>query len=135
HTVFAHRVDALGTRYPRHAGLFHLLGEVEVVFAVWALILAIAMTALIGPAPTIAYLESRQFVEPLFVFAIMVIAASRPILDGVSGLVFALARLLPVRRETAVVWLSLTAIPLLGSFITEPAAMTLAAMILRDRLF
>ena len=42
------------------------------------------------------YVESRNFTEPLFVFAVMVIAASRPILQTVTRLITALARLLRV---------------------------------------
>jgi Putative Na+/H+ antiporter len=49
--------------------------------------------------------------------------------------VFALAKLLPLPREVALFFLTLTFVPLLGSFITEPAAMTLGAFMLRDRFF
>ncbi|WP_321889665.1 putative Na+/H+ antiporter [Burkholderia cenocepacia] len=135
HTFVAKRFERLAHRHPRHAGLFHLLGEVEVVFGFWALVLLIAMAVLAGPALALDYAQSREFTEPLFVFTIMVIAASRPILDAVAGIVQRIARVLPVDTNVAVVWLSLTLIPLLGSFMTEPAAMTLAALILRDRLF
>ncbi|KVK78170.1 hypothetical protein WJ47_17280 [Burkholderia ubonensis] len=135
HTFLAKRFEVLAHRHPRHAGLFHFLGEVEVVFGFWALVLLIVMTGLAGPKLALDYAESREFTEPLFVFTIMVIAASKPILDAVTGLVLRIARVIPVDTTVAVVWLSLTLIPLLGSFITEPAAMTLAALILRDRLF
>ncbi|KVL51544.1 hypothetical protein WS99_15555 [Burkholderia territorii] len=135
HTFLAKRFEVLAHRHPRHAGLFHFLGEVEVVFGFWALVLLVTMTALAGPKVALDYAESRVFTEPLFVFTIMVIAASKPILDTVTGLVLRIARVLPADTEVSVVWLSLALIPLLGSFITEPAAMTLAALILRDRLF
>jgi len=135
HTFLAKRFEVLAHRHPRHAGLFHFLGEVEVVFGFWALVLLVAFTALAGPTAALAYAESREFTEPLFVFTIMVIAASKPILDAVTALVLRIARVAPADTDVAVVWLSLTLIPLLGSFITEPAAMTLAALILRDRLF
>ncbi|VWD53187.1 hypothetical protein BLA18110_07845 [Burkholderia lata] len=135
HTFLAKRFEVLAHRHPRHAGLFHFLGEVEVVFGFWALVLLITMTVLAGPKLALDYAESREFTEPLFVFTIMVIAASKPILDAVTSLVLRIARVIPVDRTVAVAWLSLTMIPLLGSFITEPAAMTLAALILRDRLF
>ncbi|MGV2292397.1 putative Na+/H+ antiporter [Trinickia sp. YCB016] len=135
HTFLAKRFEVLAHRHPEHAGLFHFLGEVEVVFGFWAMILILAIIALAGPQQALHYTESREFNEPLFVFTIMVIAASRPILEAVTGLVMRIARLLPFDTNVTVVWLSLTVIPLLGSFITEPAAMTLAALILRDRLF
>jgi hypothetical protein len=65
----------------------------------------------------------------------MVVAASRPILEQVTQIVLRISVLLPVRTEVASIWLSLSAVPLLGSLVTEPAAMTLAALLLRDRLF
>jgi hypothetical protein len=37
--------------------------------------------------------------------------------------------------NTAIFFLSLSIVPLMGSFITEPAAMTLAAILLRDRFY
>jgi hypothetical protein len=135
HTFLAKRFEVLAHRHPEHAGLFHFLGEVEVVFGFWASILLIAIIVLAGPKQALDYAESRVFTEPLFVFTIMVIAASRPILDVVTTLVMRVARLLPLDTDLTVVWLALTLIPLLGSFITEPAAMTLAALILRERLF
>ncbi|MBC7859796.1 MAG: putative Na+/H+ antiporter [Burkholderiaceae bacterium] len=135
HTFAAKSVDLLGRRLPRHAGLFHLLGEVEVVFGLWAFILIALMALLEGGAKAIAYAESRQYTEPLFVFVVMVVAASRPVFDVMERLLAQLARLLPLRAELAQVWLGLALVPLTGSLITEPAAMTLAALILAPRIF
>lgn len=135
HTFAVARIETLSHRFPRHSGLFHFLAEVEVIFGFWALVLCLVMCVLVGSAATVAYLEHREFTEALFVFVIMVIAASRPILVLVTNVVIGLSRFLPVRTEVAAVWLSLSAIPLLGSLVTEPAAMTLAALLLRDRLF
>ncbi|ACD18096.1 putative Na+/H+ antiporter [Paraburkholderia phytofirmans] len=135
HTFAVARIEKLSHRFPRHAGVFHFLAEVEVVFGFWALILCLVMWALVGSHVTIEYLEHREFTEALFVFVIMVVAASRPILVLVTTIVMRLARFLPVRTQVAVIWFSLSAVPLLGSIITEPAAMTLAALLLRDTLF
>lgn len=135
HTFAAKSVDLLGRRLPRHAGLFHLLGEVEVVFGLWAFILIALMALLEGGPDAIAYAESRQYTEPLFVFVVMVVAASRPVFDAMERLLARLARLLPLRAELAQVWLALALVPLTGSLITEPAAMTLAALILAPRIF
>lgn len=120
---------------PRHAGLWHLLAEVEVVFGFWAFVLIAALFLLSGEAPAVHYLETRNFTEPMFVFVIMVMAASRPILVTVAALVQQTAALVPVNRAVAVYFLCLAFVPLLGSFITEPAAMTLAALMLRERYF
>ena len=127
--------ERLAHTRPRHAGLWHLLGEIEVVFGLWASALMLLSFALIGQGRTLSYLESRNFTEPLFVFAIMVISGTRPILGLAQASVLRLARCLPAPQTTAVVFVVLAAVPLLGSFITEPAAMTLAALLLRDALF
>lgn len=127
--------ERLAHTRPRHAGLWHLLGEIEVVFGLWATALMLVCFVLIGQARTLSYLESRQFTEPLFVFAIMVVSGTRPILGLAQSVVLWLARWLPLARGAAVVAVVLVVVPLLGSFITEPAAMTLAALLLRDALF
>lgn len=72
---------------PNHAGLWHLLSEVEVVFGFWAFVFVVALMLASGEGTAIAYLESRNFTEPMFVFVIMVIAASRPILKTVEAIV------------------------------------------------
>jgi hypothetical protein len=135
HTFAAKAFGVLARRHPRHAGLFHLLGEVEVVFGFWAFVLVVAMALVSGPGAAVAYAESRQYTEPLFVFVVMVVAASRPVLDLARGLLHALARMAPVRTELALAWLGLALVPLSGSLITEPAAMTLAALMLAPQIF
>jgi hypothetical protein len=135
HTFGAKQLERLSDRFPRHQGLFHLLGEIEVVFGLWAMALVLALTALMGPDGAIAYVESRQYTEPLFVFVIMVIAASRPVLEALRYAVGLLARLAPVATPVAMVWLCLAVVPLLGSLVTEPAAMTLAALLLAPQVF
>jgi len=135
HTFSTALFERLARWYPRHEGTFHLLGEVEVVFGFWAMVLVLFTMLADGKDAAIAYVDGRNFTEPLFVFAIMVVAGSRPILQLSTLLVKALARLLPMRRSLAIYFLALSVIPLLGSFITEPGAMTLAALMLRDRIF
>jgi len=135
HTFAAKSLEGLAHRYPRHAGLFHLLGEVEVIFGFWAFVLIVVMALVSGGAEAIAYAESRQYTEPLFVFVVMVVAASRPVLEIVRRILVYVARLTPVRTSLALVWLGLAAVPLMGSLITEPAAMTLAALMLAPQVF
>ncbi|WP_194715006.1 putative Na+/H+ antiporter [Noviherbaspirillum soli] len=135
HTFSTKFFEHLAHARPRHAGIWHLLGEVEVVFGFWAMVLMLFMFAVSGKQEAIGYLESRNFTEPMFVFAIMVIAGTRPILQFAGAIVRLFARLLPLPRAMALYFLVLSLVPLLGSFITEPAAMTLAALMLRDTLF
>lgn len=135
HTFCVRYFEILAHRFPRHAGLLHLLGEVEVVFGFWAMVLMVSMALLVGADEAVRYAETRQYVEPIFVFVIMVMAASRPVLDVVRSLVSGVARLVPFRTALAETWLGLAAVPILGSLITEPAAMTLAALVLAPRIF
>jgi hypothetical protein len=139
HTFSTHLFEVLAHRHPRHAGLFHLLGEVEVVFGFWAFVLMAFMALVEGSQAALDYAESRHYSEPLFVFVVMVVAASRPVLEAVRALVRMLAGLIssvaPVRTEVAQAWLALALAPLTGSLITEPAAMTLAALLLAPTVF
>lgn len=135
HTFSTKFFERLAHASPRHAGIWHLLGEVEVVFGFWALVLMLFMFGISGKDEATAYLDSRNFTEPLFVFAIMVIAATRPILQFAGDMVRFVARYVPLPKGMTLYFLVLSMVPILGSFITEPAAMTLAALILRDTLF
>lgn len=135
HTFAAKQFERMSHRFPRHAGLFHLLGEVEIVFGFWASILLVVMAIGAGGKEALAYAESRNYTEPLFVFVVMVVAASRPVLQTVMTTVSLIARVVPLPTATATAWLGLAAVPLLGSLITEPAAMTIAALMLAPQIF
>jgi len=135
HTFSTGFFNRLAHAHPNHAGLWHLLGEVETVFGVWALVLILFIVATDSSTAALHYLEGRTFTEPAFIFVIMVIAASRPVLDFSGALLHWLSCLLPLPRPNAYYFTVLFVGPLLGSFITEPAAMTLSAMLLRERFF
>ena len=135
HTFSTSYFERLAHQRPKHAGLWHLLAEVEVVFGFWALVLTIAMFVLQGAEATTRYIDSRNFTEPLFVFAIMVIAGTRPVLQTTSAVVSWLARQLPLPGSTGAYVVILCLVPLLGPFITEPAAMTLGALMLSEQFF
>ena len=135
HTFSTKRFQHLAHTSERHAGLWHLLGEVEVVFGFWALVLICFIAFVDTKIEAITYLESRNFTEPLFVFVILTVAGTRPILISVQSLVDKLADLVPISTTLTKYFLCLSVVPLLGSFITEPAAMTLAALMLRDGFF
>lgn len=135
HTFSTKYFESLAHKHPDHAGIWHLLGEVEAVFGFWALILVLCMFLLLGKQSATEYLDTRNFTEPLFVFAIMVIAGTRPIIEFAKTCVRLTARAIPLSRNAAYYLTVMSLVPLLGSFITEPAAMTLAALILRDRYY
>ncbi|MBU3724303.1 MAG: hypothetical protein FGM18_02180 [Burkholderiaceae bacterium] len=130
HTFSAKLFERLAHRYPNHHGVFHLLGEVEAVFGFWSIVLFGWLILAEGFKSAVDYVDTRNYTEPLFVFAIMVVAASRPVMACARGLVGVLAKAVPLGRGAARYFLLLTLVPLLGSFITEPAAMTLAALML-----
>jgi hypothetical protein len=113
--------------------LLHLLGEVEAVFGIWCIPLLIAIRLLKGPRSAEAFLGGVDFTEPMFVFVVMAIASTRPILlfaEGLMGLFASLGGRTPLSW-----WVStLTVGPILGSFITEPAAMIICALLLSRRV-
>jgi hypothetical protein len=135
HTFSTKFFEWLAHNRPDHAGLWHMLGEVEVVFGFWAMILMFAMMAILGTQEAAAYLDSRNFTEPMFVFAIVVVAGSRAVVHLAKKSVGVIASFVPLQGGMAFYFVALSFLPLLGSLITEPAAMTLAAMMLRDRIF
>ncbi|HEY0942649.1 MAG TPA: putative Na+/H+ antiporter [Steroidobacter sp.] len=135
HTFSTKQFERLAARSPRHAGLFHLLGEVEVVFGFWAVVLIASMALIGGGSGAVEYAESRNYTEPLFVFVVMVIAASRPLLRAVEASLRTLAHVVPAPTPLVSAWLSLAVVPLFGSLITEPAAMTIAALMLSPQVF
>jgi hypothetical protein len=109
------------------AAILHFLGEVEAVFGIWVIPLALLMWITKGPEVTRHYLDQDvSYIEPLFVVIIMAIAASRPIVQAAACLLGLIAGQSPARWWFALLTLG----PLLGSFITEPAAMTLCAVLL-----
>ena len=134
HTFSTKFFERMAHRRPNHAGVWHLLAEVEVVFGFWAMVLVLTMAAMLGSEAATTYLDTRNFTEPLFVFAIMVIAGSRAILNLARDGVNIVARLIRLPGAMPFYLVALALVPLLGSLITEPAAMTLAAMMLRDRI-
>ena len=135
HTFSVKFFKSLAQKFPRHHNLYDMLGEVEIVFGFWAIILVLTIFFLLGKTETVNYLNNQSYVEPLFVFVIMVIAASKPILDFSLSCVKKISALLPVNKSLSLFLITMSFVPLLGSFITEPAAMTLGALILRDHFY
>jgi hypothetical protein len=138
HTFFASTLAHISHRFPKGSvreSLFHLLGEVEVTFGLWAAVLVLILVNFEGPQNAIHFVENLNFTEPLFVFAIMAIAATRPILHFARTLIDGISRALPFQQAIAVYLSSLIVGPLIGSLITEPAAMTVTALLLKNRFF
>jgi hypothetical protein len=117
------------------AQIFHFLGEVEAIFGIWVVPLLIALTAFKGWSQARDYMgHGANFTEPIFVVVIMTMAASRPILKLSEQLMAFVAAF--GKGSPAAWWLSILTIgPILGSFITEPAAMTISALLLADKFY
>ena len=139
HTFCVKRFAHWAHQYPPGSvreNLLHFLAETEVVFGLWAATLFLGVAALQGSFQNaVKYIESLNFTEPKFVFVIMVVAATRPVVRLAEGLIGLAARLIPARESAAFYIAALFLGPLLGSFITEPAAMTLLALLLKRRYF
>lgn len=117
------------------ATLFHFLGEVEAVFGLWALALAGAAAWFHSWEDFKLYVsKDRVFVEPLFVVVVMAVASSRPVLRFAEAMMSKAAAL--GKGSPSAWWLSVLIIaPILGSFITEPAAMTIGALLLAKKFY
>jgi len=116
------------------AVVFHFLGEVEAVFGVWLIPLGLAILVMKGAGVASHYLSGVNFTEPIFVVVIMAIASSRPILQFAEGSLKKFADL--GGGSPAAWWFAILTIgPLLGSFITEPAAMTICALLLVGKFY
>lgn len=133
HTFISSKIGHLAHKFPDGSlgsRLFHLLGEVEIVFGLWAALYLIALCFTIRVGNMVAYVESLNFTEPAFVFVVMTISATRPVLITAENMIKLVVRFLPLSPAPAFYWATLTIGPILGSFITEPAAITVTSMIL-----
>lgn len=138
HTFLVARFQAVASQFPEGSvgeNVFHLLGEVEVVFGFWAGVYLIYLASNLGFPAALEYLESRNFTEPAFVFVIMSVCSTQPILRFASMIIEGLSRLLPLQKSVSFFIVVLSVGPILGSFITEPAAMTVTALILFERFY
>jgi len=138
HTFAAARLAALAHAAPAgsvKAEILHFFGEIEVIFGLWAVPLLLVMSGMHGWERAKHYVnDSVTYTEALFVVVIMALASTRPVLGlAESGLklIAGFAGATPRAWWTTI----LIAGPLLGSFITEPAAMTICALLLSRQFY
>jgi len=116
------------------ATAYHFLGEIEAIFGIWLIPLLFTIVFVHDWHTATHYIDTRNYTEPLFVVVIMAIAASRPVVAFAENALSAVAKI--GGKSPAAWWLSILIIaPLLGSFITEPAAMTIAALLLGHQFY
>lgn len=149
HTFIVKKFEDMAHKYPEGSigrEFFHFIGEVECVFGIWSAIFLgfysilegfahydAGHTKVIGGA--LHYLESMNFTEPAFVFVIMCIAGTRPIIILAEKMIMLFSKMIPLNGKMSFYISALIIGPLLGSFITEPAAMTVTALILLDYFY
>jgi Putative Na+/H+ antiporter len=112
------------------ADALHFLGEVEVVFGLWGIPLLAAIATTRSWTTAVGYVnDTLDYTEPMFVVVIMSLASTRPVVGLAESLLSRFARL--GRCTPGAWWLTILTIgPMLGSLITEPAAMTISALLL-----
>jgi hypothetical protein len=141
HTFAVKRFAQWAHHYPPGSipeNLLHFLAETEVVFGLWAAALFAGLAVVGGSLhKAIDYIESlsHNYNEPKFVLVVMVVAATRPVVLLAEKLLIGISRLIPLAEGLAFYIVALAIGPLLGSLITEPAAMTLLAILLKRRYF
>ncbi len=139
HTFCVKRFALWAEKYPSGSvreNLLHFLAETEVVFGLWAAALFTGIVVVNGSVQAaITYIDGLNFTEPKFVVVIMIVAATRPVVVLAETIISYVARAIPATESVAFYVTALILGPLLGSFITEPAAMTLLALVLKRRYF
>jgi hypothetical protein len=137
HTFLVAPLNRFSEKFPKDSfrrGLFHLLGEVEVVFGFWATLFLGVFAFMVGKEEAIKHQTSLSFTEPLFVFAIMVMASTRPVMRACRHFIRSVSRVVRLFTRTPEtqtdIFFVMTLGPLAGSFITEPAAMTVTALLI-----
>ncbi len=112
----------------------YFLAEVEVVFAFWAIPLFFVIWGFYGWKIGLEYINTRDYTEALFVVVILAMASTRPIVHAAERLIHWVAQ--GFGGSLPAWWLVLLTLgPLLGSLITEAAAMALCALLLSKQFF
>jgi hypothetical protein len=115
--------------------VLHFLGEVEAVFGIWVVVLMAAICYFFGWHTAVDYVGERvDFTEAMFVVVVMAIAGTRPVLRCAEACLRSVARL--GGATVGAWWIAILIVaPMLGSFITEPAAMTIGALVLARQFY
>jgi hypothetical protein len=144
HTFLAGRVGELSRRFhnssPRLSAALHLLSEVEFIFGFWALGFLALRIPLTSFQSTRDLVLGLHFSEAVFVAIAMILASTRPVLEAARVAIEGFSRRLPFPLELKqsripLLFSILFLAPLSGSLITEPAAMTVAALLIQKRVF
>jgi hypothetical protein len=138
HTFSCSLLQRWSERFERGSRIYrslHILSELELVFAIWGAVYLLGLALLNGFGASFDYLRQLNFTEPGFVFVILTLCATAPVLSAAEKAIELVARALPFSPQMSFFLVSLILGPLLGSLITEPAAMTVVALLLRRRFY
>lgn len=127
--------DRLKTKRPFLSRFIHFAGEPEIIFGLWAAVFLASLMVINGWNAGLLWLDGLNFSEVAFVFVIMILASTKPITDFAETIIAGAARLFPFSPGVRIYSSILIIGPLLGSLITEPAAMTITAILLKRAVF
>ncbi len=142
HTFCTSKIVAMSHRRPKGSmseKVLHFLGEVEVVFGFWAFIFLALLSLMLGMSASLSYLNEVDFKETVFVFIIMCMSATKPVMflagRGINLLSSFFSKILFVHRRITLFSSIFIFGSLSGSLITEPVAMTVCALLLQEHFF
>jgi hypothetical protein len=142
HTFLVKKIHHFSTRFSKESISFkviHLLSEVELVFAIWSLVFIFLSGLFLDTKVLVEYLSSRSYYEPFFVFVVMLLGSTKPVLQIVHSIIFFIGltfeKAFHLPRAFCIYLAMLTMGPLLGSLVTEPAAMIVTAYFLLENFF
>ena len=146
HTLMANHFTALAEKIAkRHAKkekgtvsffaeCFHFFGEIELVFGLWVVPLLLVLTAYYGWVDVVKYLNSLSYVEPFFIVVVMSLSATRPLVELAKRGIHSISKMFG--DSTEAFWFIVMFVgPIIGSFITEAAAIVIAILLLKERIF
>ena len=139
HTFLVSKFAKIAHHYPEGSmgeNFWHFMAEVEAVFGMWAAVYLGLVFVTEGFMAPVHYLESMNFTEPAFVFVIMAMAGTRPVIKLAEKIIVGISKIIPLpSKKMSFYFTALVIGPVLGSFITEPAAMTVTAIILLKNFY
>lgn len=135
HTFLVSKFAIVAKKFPSHSFAYKILyifSEIELVFIFWSFVFSVLLLIFYPYSYFVHSFSELSFHEPFFVFGIVVVSASRPILNLAKWLIEFIAQSLPFSPIQNQFFTILFFGPLLGSLITEPAAMTVVSLLISD---
>lgn len=128
------KISAKMKSRPALSFCFHIFAELELVFVIWALPWSVVYILESGLTGFLKYLSQLSFHEPIFIFIILLVTSSSVVLQTVRRMMMWIAkifhRVIGGARVLSEIYAILFVGPLLGSLVSEPAAMTVSALLL-----